>query len=87
MSGKNWDTAVRANEMVRGERGITADTARRLGRVFGTMVQMWLNLQYTYELRKFKTSTSAEAIARLRPFDMLGATALKSEASCGAMPP
>lgn len=72
MSGKNWDTAVRANEVVRGEHGITADTALRLGKTFGTMAQMWLNLQNNYELRKIETSTSADAIARLQPFDMLG---------------
>jgi addiction module HigA family antidote len=37
--------ARRINEIVHGTRGITADTALRLGRYFGTTAQFWLNLQ------------------------------------------
>ena len=40
----------RINEIVHGTRGITADTAARLARYFGTTPQFWLNLQTTYEL-------------------------------------
>lgn len=40
----------RINEIVYGKRGITADTAARLARYFGTTPQFWLNLQATYEL-------------------------------------
>ena len=40
----------RINEIVYGKRGITADTAARLARYFGTTPQFWLNLQTTYEL-------------------------------------
>jgi addiction module HigA family antidote len=39
------------NEIVRGNRGITADTALRLARFFGTSAQFWLNLQSLYDLR------------------------------------
>ena len=40
----------RINEIVLGKRGITADTALRLGRYFGTTEQFWLNLQAHYDL-------------------------------------
>ena len=40
----------RINKIVHGKRGITADTAARLARYFGTTPQFWLNLQTTYEL-------------------------------------
>lgn len=41
----------RINEMVHGKRGITADTAMRLARYFGTSEEFWMNLQSNYELR------------------------------------
>ena len=47
------DTSVparRINEIVHGKRGITADTALRLGRYFGTSAQFWLNLQDHFDL-------------------------------------
>ena len=40
----------RINEIVHGKRAITADTAIRLSRYFGTSAQFWLNLQAEYEL-------------------------------------
>ena len=40
----------RINEIVHGKRGISADTALRLGRYFGTSAQFWLNLQTRYDL-------------------------------------
>ena len=43
--------AARLNEIVRGKRGITADTALRLARYFGTSPEFWLNLQSLYDLR------------------------------------
>ena len=42
--------ARRINEIVKGERGITADTALRLGRFFKMSAQFWLNLQSHYDL-------------------------------------
>jgi addiction module HigA family antidote len=47
------DTSVpprRINEIVRGRRAITADTALRLARYFGTTERFWLNLQSHYDL-------------------------------------
>jgi len=40
----------RINEIVHGHRGITADTALRLARYFGTSARFWLNLQARYDL-------------------------------------
>ena len=40
----------RINEIVHGKRGITADTAMRLSRYFGTTPGFWMNLQVRYEL-------------------------------------
>lgn len=42
--------ARRINEIVHGMRSITADTALRLGRFFGTSAQFWLNLQNHFDL-------------------------------------
>ncbi|HEY3136685.1 MAG TPA: HigA family addiction module antitoxin [Blastocatellia bacterium] len=42
--------ARRINEIVLGARSITANTALRLGRFFGTSERFWLNLQATYDL-------------------------------------
>lgn len=41
----------RINEIVHGKRAISADTALRLGRYFGTSAELWLNLQRHYDLR------------------------------------
>ena len=41
----------RINEIVHGKRGITADTAIRLAKYFGTSEESWMNLQSHYELR------------------------------------
>jgi addiction module HigA family antidote len=40
----------RVSQIIAGKRAITADTALRLGRWFGTGPQIWLNLQQAYEL-------------------------------------
>ncbi len=40
----------RINEIVHGTRGITADTALRLARYFGTTERFWMNLQTRYDL-------------------------------------
>jgi addiction module HigA family antidote len=42
--------AMRISEIIRGKRGVTADTAMRLARYFGTTPEFWLNLQAGWEL-------------------------------------
>ena len=43
-------TPARVNDIVNEKRGITADTALRLGRYFGTTADVWINLQKRFEL-------------------------------------
>ena len=52
----------RINEIVKGKRAITADTALRLGRYFGTTAQLWVNLQSTYELECAEETLEPELI-------------------------
>ena len=63
-------TPARINEIVRGRHGITADTALRLARYFGTDAQSWMNLQNRYELalaeRKVGDGLAVLSIARDR---------------------
>ena len=42
--------ANRLTEIIRGNRGVTADTALRLSRIFGTTAEFWMNLQMGYDL-------------------------------------
>jgi addiction module HigA family antidote len=44
----------RINEIVHGERSVTADTALRLARYFGTSDRFWINLQARYDLEVAK---------------------------------
>jgi antitoxin HigA-1 len=49
----------RLNELVRGKRGMTADTALRLARRFETSPEFWMNLQTAYELTEARLAMSA----------------------------
>jgi len=46
---------TRISLILKGERGITADTAMRLSKYFGTTPEFWMNLQREYDLRKVKS--------------------------------
>jgi antitoxin HigA-1 len=52
--------ARRINEIVHGQRRITADTALRLSRYFGTSERFWLNLQARYDLETEKDRLGTE---------------------------
>lgn len=56
----------RINEIVHGKRRITADTALRLARYFGTTDLFWLNLQTRYDLETEKDHLGA-ALETIRP--------------------
>ena len=58
----------RINEIVHGKRGITADTALRLARFFGTTERFWLNLQgrHDLEIEKDRLSAALDQIEPLR---------------------
>ena len=59
--GKRLNVPVpRINDIVLERRGISADTALRLSRFFGTTEQFWMNLQSVYELSRVKAERAAE---------------------------
>jgi addiction module HigA family antidote len=58
--------APRVNDVVLEKRGITADTAVRLARFFGTSEQFWMNLQASYDVRKAKAELAKE-LAKIKP--------------------
>lgn len=59
----------RINEIVHGKRGITADTAVRLGKYFGTTAEFWMNLQTHYELR-IERRALREQLASITPLEV-----------------
>ena len=60
----------RINEIVHGKRGITADTAIRLARYFGTSEELWMNLQSNYELRLERRALRGK-IAEITPLEVV----------------
>lgn len=56
----------RINEIVHGKRGISADTALRLAKYFGTSAEFWINLQSHYELDR-ADDQAGEQIAAITP--------------------
>ena len=61
-------SVTRVNDIVRGKRAITADTALRLARYFGTTPQFWTNLRANYELERAEDARGAEITERIRPY-------------------
>ena len=59
----------RVRNILNGRRGITADTAVRLGRYFGNSAQFWLDLQGQYDIGLVEREKGAEIIRRVRPAD------------------
>ncbi len=57
----------RLNDIVRGRRSVTPDTALRLARVLGMSAEFWLGLQSDWDLWHAMRSEGAEEIARLEP--------------------
>lgn len=60
----------RLNEIVRGKRGVTPDTALRLARLFGTTPELWLNLQLAFDLYAAEHAPAAKALQRIKPIDL-----------------
>ena len=60
---------TRVHEIIRERRSVTADTAIRLGVVFGTTPDYWLGLQMTFDLRTARVDTSG-----LRPVQNVGSS-------------
>ncbi|WP_445143614.1 HigA family addiction module antitoxin [Dyella sp. Tek66A03] len=59
-------TPMRINEIANGKRGITADTALRLSRYFGTTPDFWMNLQQRFDLETARHQLG-ETLAHIHP--------------------
>lgn len=57
---------TRIERLIRERQPVTADTACRLGRVFGTTAQFWINLQTDHDLSKAAIA-ARDALAEIRP--------------------
>ena len=57
----------RVTMILNDQRGVSADTALRLARCFGTSPQLWLNLQKTWELRRAEIEAGQEIAQRVTP--------------------
>ena len=57
----------RITAILKGQRGITADTALRLSRYFGTTPQLWQNLQKAFELRGAEIESGKDITERVEP--------------------
>ncbi len=62
----------RLNEIIRGKRGVTPDTALRLARVLGMSADFWLGLQQDWDLWHAMQGERAAAIAELEPLRRAG---------------
>ncbi len=57
----------RITAILDGQRGVSADTALRLARYFGTTPRVWLNLQQTYDLRRAEIAVGQRIAECVRP--------------------
>ena len=62
----------RLNEIIRGRRSVTPDTALRLSRVLGMSADFWLGLQQDWDLWQMMNSPEADKIALLKPILLKG---------------
>jgi len=65
--------ARRINEIVHGSRSISADTALRLARYFGTSERFWLNLQTRYDLEMEKDRLGDRLNREVKVLEVTGA--------------
>lgn len=59
----------KVNEIVQGKRAITADTALRLARFFGTSPEIWMNLQAHYDLELAKDDLEERVTREVVPYE------------------
>jgi addiction module HigA family antidote len=64
--------ANRLTEIIKGKRSITADTAMRLARFFGTSAQLWMNLQSNYDLQLAEDRLAERIKADVQPLRKAG---------------
>jgi len=58
---------TRMSEIVNGRRGVTADTALRLARYFGTTPELWMNLQAAHDLDVAQRASSVRIARDVNP--------------------
>ena len=63
----------RITAIIKGTRGITAETALRLARYFGTSVEMWMNLQAQYEIEVARDEFEAVIRKEVKPREPVAA--------------
>jgi addiction module HigA family antidote len=71
MAGRLGISFPRLNEIIRGKRRVTPDTALRLSKVVGMSADFWLGLQQDWDLWHAMRSENAAAIAKLEPLTAL----------------
>lgn len=63
----------RISDIIRGKRRVTADTAVRFSKFFGTTPQFWLNIQNQYDLDELKLSGAEASFSLIRPAETINA--------------
>jgi addiction module HigA family antidote len=71
--------ANRVSAIIAGKRGVTADSALRLARAFGTSPEFWLNLQTAHDLRAAERE-NGPSVRKVRPIGSTGRAAARSAA-------
>jgi len=62
--------ARRINEIIKGTRAITADTAIRLEKFFGMTSEFWINYQAKHDLEVAKDNTPKRVLSSIQPYNM-----------------
>jgi len=66
---KDIDVPIsRVQAIISEKRGITGDTALRLGRYFGTTAEFWLNMQRDFDLESAEIAIGDDVAAKIQPF-------------------
>lgn len=60
--------ANRVIDIIKGKRAITADTALRLSRFFGTTAEFWLNLQTAFDLKVMEKKSAKDIYNQIHPY-------------------
>lgn len=60
--------ANRVIDIIKGKRSITADTALRLSRFFGTTAEFWLNLQTAFDLKTTEKKSGKQIYNHIHPY-------------------
>lgn len=61
---------IQVSRIIKGELGISADMATRLGKFFGNSAEFWMNLNRNYELRKVRNENT-HIIDSIQPFEQV----------------